>query len=602
MLLKLLIKTPEILLLILEELPDDDLLSLLQTCKALSPICKNALWSTLEFHWCGESMNERTKGLANLVNTKGVDATGLKYTRTLRLGYHIFNWEWDYPREGGRTRVRPAADIISVLADLLDGNKVDFQRVEVNMSHIHSRARGYENGPVLTDDEERLFCSLKKYSESRVSKFSIRVSTSVVSLVPKYFNLDDIAELEISIPYSSERDRDIRPWADEPMSSNILELADLLTSIPNLKLFSWKADYFSPNRTLPELSDSLAKLQTVFTNMRSLREFQLHDCLFHPEFFLVPPDSVTRLWLGTLSREWWAQFAECPLPSVRVITAKGWPDPHKDYHYMIGDVAIRGLQELYTTGYNIPADLETCMLRRNKGLTRRSVGVISKERATRLMRDIHQNFCQQAKYAAVAAASKYTPKLFECSDIPCYYSNSKENYMHQREFGKQYAEIVHDAFFKDTDLSIWSTAETRARDLGSTAKKELEGAIYGIVKRNQAEYLARVAEGVDYGKGGGEEGEMKEFLAQCIRDLGEWSGSMPASDLDNKWTQAHEAAVGYGNHWWHRYTGSYSIEALEHRATNKIAKAFENGTEQDIEKIKAEWFQEKTGHLHNGVE
>ncbi|KAK6527109.1 hypothetical protein TWF281_010301 [Arthrobotrys megalospora] len=350
-------KTPEIIFLILNSLDRKDVLSLLQTCKALYPACYRQIWSDISF----TDESQKLDIFANLVRSLGSDALGFCYTKTLAFGFPIFGLGWPWIDRDDQKISSDRADVIPVLQKLLDDNAFDLRNVSVDIYSI-------DTSNVLSDLQQGLLLSLKKYSESKLStELEAQVLANAVHYLPKLFHLQTITELNLEI-YPDHLTRESCWTIPLDVKSNILELVNVLANIPNLKVFSWShEDPQPPNEPIEEISEELEKLQTVFTNMRKLRNLQLQSELFHSSFFLVPPDSVKTLYISRRRENiWWQKFSRCPMPSVEELYVYGTLPRDPNYQFEIGEVAIRGLKEFHLDRFQVPLDLRECIARGNR--------------------------------------------------------------------------------------------------------------------------------------------------------------------------------------------------------------------------------------------
>ncbi|EPS36279.1 hypothetical protein H072_10219 [Dactylellina haptotyla CBS 200.50] len=247
-----------------------------------------------------------------------------------------------------------------------------------------------------------------KYSKTKTQKeFSIHLKASIVRDIPKILDLEKITRYELLVYYHECETRQFWSITDDSSTvEHIKELTKLLSQLVNLRYFSWNTYFCKYNvfklAEAKEISDELKKLQNTFTNMRHLKTLVLSEFLFHPSFFLTPPESVRTLEIGgDLSPTWWRQFAACPFTELETLKIQSPEYPYFEVEAFVDaeeaaqkidklflkEVAVTSLKscalddnEVHVVGdpkrWYLPADITECIYQKNKMLRpdfRRSV-------------------------------------------------------------------------------------------------------------------------------------------------------------------------------------------------------------------------------------
>ncbi|KAK6532493.1 hypothetical protein TWF281_006682 [Arthrobotrys megalospora] len=384
---------PEVLLNILDYLPQQDIYSLLRTCKSLYPICYRFLWSIMVFQRDGGPWYaNRGMNVAKVCNRhfkairENRNTMGFEHTRVLWLGQELFEQAselWSIKSLGRN------------LIWLLANNILDLREVIVFFSGdavYNSRMEwGYEDRDAL-----EILLALNKYSESKsIRDFSVKVQADAIWSFSTYFQPELVTHLELQLRIEWFRSRsgtDIEQltfeYSEGPIENDIAEFTDLFHKLVNLETFIWKPNFRDSYRTVPALgtteSEKLADLQVAFSKLGRLRKMVLIGYLFHPYFFLAPPENVKKFTFATgMQKTWWLQFAKCALERVEELSivdsfeigvpfAKGNYDEHYVFSrqsrddFVLGDVACRGLKKLEISSAGlVPSDLEDCLVRNN---------------------------------------------------------------------------------------------------------------------------------------------------------------------------------------------------------------------------------------------
>ncbi|KAK6498130.1 hypothetical protein TWF506_004369 [Arthrobotrys conoides] len=210
------------------------------------------------------------------------------------------------------------------------------------------------------------------------------------ALLTKYFCLYKITEFSL---HTSSQERWRQTPVDyhdetEDINFNIFQLTALLEDMVNLRKFYWRCGRYRRNRgsvwpPILELSEYLGGLQKVFLGLKHLHFLALDGFVFHPHFFLRPPESVRELRiLWAMGQTWWKQFSEFPFVGLQrlfihvetvqrhELVEEEWSDRSFD----LGSVSVRGLQSFKIFGQSmLPIDLEDRIIQNNPGLDEDSV-------------------------------------------------------------------------------------------------------------------------------------------------------------------------------------------------------------------------------------
>ncbi|KAK6360564.1 hypothetical protein TWF730_006703 [Orbilia blumenaviensis] len=318
---------------------------LLTTCKTLYPTFQRQVWSALKFD--GRYDEQREAGIVILIIKKGVDKSPLQFVRTRRIGERFFTAE---------SVLEKREFLQLILLGLLYSNEINLRHVELIMTGLmtiemldyNSGRSNYPEPPLYETNHEyiNLLKDLRKYSQKREARGlvpRIGLRTNIVDHIPHLFHLQAITQPTIETPKCGSINKFwITRRTEGPKNSSIQQTADLFADLANLNMLSWKDNRdAAPDRLMNgTLSKELAELQNIVTGMRKLRELRLEYAFFHPSLFLVPPENVKTLEVSKMSKEWWYQFAECPLSSIRVLKVSGGIGYEKLYR--ISRVAIRG--------------------------------------------------------------------------------------------------------------------------------------------------------------------------------------------------------------------------------------------------------------------
>ncbi|KAK6495168.1 hypothetical protein TWF481_003196 [Arthrobotrys musiformis] len=408
---------------ILDCLYHKDVASLLQTCKAIYPACYRRIWSTLTFGYVEES------GSSSFANKTEEDRNQPWYPahdieRRVFHGSqsHIWNWELsDLGLEHTRTillapsvfkeYVSGARGMCDHIENVFLSDKLNLKRLII-MMEVESPRLNTKSNPCLF----LILRDLRDYIKSRPPRslsVEIQIEGLNVNLMSKYFCLSTVTEFTLSVDYGT--------WSYavfillHPIQAKAEELSTVLADMVNLRKFFWDASPYEFQRrpTLSQLSPQVEKLQAVFSSLSHLRSFIINGFIFHPLFFLRPPEGLTEFRvLSPMVDEWWAKFAEYPFPNVDSIfihsrpKVNSWLEDLGEYNMTsslaLESVSVRGLRKFKIFGQgHIPVDLEDCIIRNNPQLDEDSLRHVWWRRGA-----VHALKCSQIADRRALAAAK----------------------------------------------------------------------------------------------------------------------------------------------------------------------------------------------------
>ncbi|KAK6343494.1 hypothetical protein TWF730_011084 [Orbilia blumenaviensis] len=576
-------KIPEIFYLVLEHLGYSDIFSLLITCKSFYPACYRELWSTLAFrgYIASDLIEERRQigsyttreRLLKFLKTDDAYQHGLKYMKVLGLGKSPFSsWTTD------------DQELIRVLNELLKSGKLAPRIVKVCLSSEDiSRNRDPESVGV--------FPGLKEYCRERsLSEVTIHLQTEVVRSLYSVFDLSKITKFSLLVNfqrwYMGNR-QDSWQTDNEDSRGQIVELADILHEMFNLKYFSWDTDTHYCFRNVFRLGEcymELEDLQAVVTNMKFLEVLVLSEFIFHPSFFLAPPASVKRLkYKGSFSVVWWRRFATYPFPGVEDLEI-GVPNC-RPYHRMsdflepedhdkkvedliLGDVAISSLKR-FETGRgsgapgHLPADLEECILRKNKALKRTLYEVVAKGRAQELIKTCRTKLELRLGYYKSPMLRRYTSRFIgsetEAEDLK---------------------ELIGDSVQRLVECpNDWGSSSENPFEVvgrfGSNFEQLFKDRLSKCIGLTESEYA--------YKMGVGEDVSEEDFKKTCLQMLANWWNLESPNDWENARARAEDLVEKGKNEVLDRL--SKGQDAL----VQEYAEKFLRGENPDVSSTAFEW-------------
>ncbi|KAK6511542.1 hypothetical protein TWF481_000454 [Arthrobotrys musiformis] len=447
---------PELLYSVLEYLEPADTFSLLLTCRNIHPIAYKHLWRTIHLYnhsrWRAgmprstsrmrrfyqgaitrtpavAALEDKTSDkLASIIDTLGPQDTGLPFTR--KLVFH--------PRCLKDTHGFFRSSLAKNVGDLMQDGVLNINCVQLSLDVVID-GDGNGDGAV-----SRFLTQLKEYSESKPpEQFSIILATYLDKEVPRIIHIERITVLNLNIRSAdlsrsrgvvlgddSDAYSDPEPESDSEFSDASsyqdgtaykdktqfnTEIAERLTSLLSrcenlltLTIHMNGIDNRPGARYVDlKLSPHLQDLQAAFYNLPKLRKLTFRSTLFHPSFFIAPPESTRTVnYEGLLSNRWFQSFKKCPFTNVKQLSIHINPDSYNqslrckpDFEPQpLGDIAVSSLTsfsyEETSSKVHIP-DIIPCILRRNKNLDR-----TSKEK---LLADITARFQRSAEKRLITA-------------------------------------------------------------------------------------------------------------------------------------------------------------------------------------------------------
>ncbi|KAJ6258586.1 hypothetical protein Dda_6632 [Drechslerella dactyloides] len=414
---------PELLSAIFAHLHRRDLSGLLRVNKHVHDVAHRLLWETLYlsgsawdpgFWATGQDYldNPLDARACSLLAASAVAMVGLRSTRRLILSAKALR------DDGG------ASGVLEMLRGMLERGEARLRTVEiVNMTALDEILNG--NGTRLTwlypdiAVDSAFLKYLKAYGDSGLSSpFSIELRRAFASSLPAFCAA---LHKSLSLPLLATLDLEFRLPMARRMPGAILALTELLNAARNLERLRLEpiAGSCPSGCQVWELGESLAQLQATVDGLGRLRSLEIKGTLFHPSFFLAPPTGVASVrYRGEVSIAWWRQFAKCPFAGVQEMQLlvqhvglsdwehmSGWAGPSDEEMSMdLGDTSSRRrkprrrrfwLRDVAVTSLRVfraehdddaevaPADLEECVMRRNRELARGCVN----ELQTQVIRD-----------------------------------------------------------------------------------------------------------------------------------------------------------------------------------------------------------------------
>ncbi|KAK6532782.1 hypothetical protein TWF281_006958 [Arthrobotrys megalospora] len=496
-------RVPEILFYIIRHISSKDTLNLGLTCKALLPACYRSLWTNLSLVPSSNHYRKTWPGLQLLPKFKSeaykvvwdywLNAPGLQYTKRVDFG-RILNKDCKESE---------------ILIQLLEVGKLDISCVDISIT--------LED--VTAGDGLSAFQHLRKYAELKsLSEFKIQLRSDVVHSFPELVDLTKVTKLALDIPYSSSGDDNRWVAPNASTGEKIRELTSVLARAINLTYFSWKAKTPTGKRcSISAISKDLEGLQAAFTNFKRLKSLKIEGYLFHPSFFVNPPNSVKNLVLNCItSAKWWQDFAACPLTGVRDLRFHSLADPGQDrsrdvegflsveesipvHTIKLGRVAARDLEISLCFLKPVPRDLGLCLLKSNPKLKGQYCIEFARREIKHTLRECHTRFEMDWHLSKGFAENLYIKGFLNNSE-PKTESDIVEEYTRMAVLG----EIENGYIYK------WDRAKQRAENLGFKSKAGLEKQLWDSVDRAIHHYTHKFMESE-------EDVDEVEFTKECIR-------------------------------------------------------------------------------------
>ncbi|KAK6522745.1 hypothetical protein TWF281_002181 [Arthrobotrys megalospora] len=370
----------ELLSSIIEDLRPHDLTSFLRVCKRFYHAGRPRLWHTLRSPDLPRSFRfaATTPGLCNLAAISddiGVDAMGFAYVKKL-----VFKVGEMACTQGGPDR---GLDRLSnILCDQLVAGKMELQHVELCWGDFSYASEG----------AIRLLNTLKEYQKlnlprkpSIMTKMGHAYKRGTPSFPINHFALECITNLEIGFYMDDTLLMIEQAVHDIELLTNTLKGARFLQRLVIVGE-GYAGGTECPISGLPQLE----KLQDAVTDLKHLVELRISGYLFHPSFFLAPPENTKKVTIKQeISIAWWRKFAQCPFTGLEDLSidtshvgiesvalwASGDDEEitevgNEDFQFLLGNLEIRGLKKFSTCAdwYYRPDDFADLLRRKNPGL------------------------------------------------------------------------------------------------------------------------------------------------------------------------------------------------------------------------------------------
>ncbi|KAK6510299.1 hypothetical protein TWF481_005016 [Arthrobotrys musiformis] len=380
-------------------------------------ICYQSLWSTLRLY-DKPKINDRGRicfKLARLIKAQGINNTGVEHIRAILLHRYSLTCTNGFVKSG----------FIHVLEDLLASGRLNLKRLELR----------YNLSWYTETEREELFGFLRRLREysqrKQPDEFSMAIIANPIFLESgihaQVLDMEKVTSLDLEMDwqykgcgnderqqifdsswedsdsdYTDHRDGlndldDEEIWprpaldhhasADSTRPSNLeidtsqynTRLAGILTHLlsltTNLKFLAIRSIRDSGKRYADfKLSPQLKVLQTTIKDLPRLHTLRIQGKLFHPSFFVTPPDSAKVVdYDAVLSNKWLRCFRECDFTNVTHLNIKFRKDVQgrgkgcRDFRRRPVDyVQVSGLLRCDIEGFDIVApDLGVCILRSN---------------------------------------------------------------------------------------------------------------------------------------------------------------------------------------------------------------------------------------------
>ncbi|KAK6361820.1 hypothetical protein TWF730_005535 [Orbilia blumenaviensis] len=400
-----LVRAPEILDEILQYLSDTDAVNIASTCKALYYPCSRYLWATLRVTTSIYSTSGRAVSsnfdLLPIIQKYWSESNLIQYTRHVVLG-RVMNH---------------CSEKSKALMKLLETQVLLPNRIDLEISLTGHSLEISRKDEVLASLHD-----LKEYSESRsAQEFGILLQSNVVYSLPQLVDLPKVTKLTLGLL--------VLPRSEYSVGQGIEDFTKVLKGSVNLTFLSWEGDAAVSRRChISEIWGPLQKLQAAFAELRRLSELKIRRYLFHPSFFLTPPENVRALSLDCIaSEDWWRSFATCPLTSVETLSInyitgcdsssglRGFLKNERPIFNTIelGGVAVRSLKSFSCNRpqTNIPLDLKDCILCNNPELDLESRKAIQCQGARKILDECFRLFDEDSRACQQQAVDRYVKKF-----------------------------------------------------------------------------------------------------------------------------------------------------------------------------------------------
>ncbi|KAK6351537.1 hypothetical protein TWF718_004696 [Orbilia javanica] len=159
-------------------------------------------------------------------------------------------------------------------------------------------------------------------------------------------------------------------------------LVDVLSRAPGLKFLRLE-NFLKNTASGPQydifemhlIGEDLGKLQQAILGLEKLETLVLSGVIFHHSWFVIPPKNVRTLDVkGPFTDVWYREFAKQPLVGVEDLTIAycddgcGIWESSEGWELDLGPVRVEGLKRFAFLGYDGPEDWVGGLVERNRGL------------------------------------------------------------------------------------------------------------------------------------------------------------------------------------------------------------------------------------------
>ncbi|KAF3316399.1 hypothetical protein TWF173_002245 [Orbilia oligospora] len=489
--------SPELLLSITEYISSRDILNFGLSCKSLFPVCYRALWSYLGLTpstkkkgtWPGLQITHRFKcKVRETIENFWVNSPGLVYTKHVDFGKFICG----------------DGDEASILMQLLEDGKLSPRCIDFSLSV----------SDITSMDQRPVIKRLKKYTESKsLKELKAQLYSEAGYSLSATVDLAKVTKLTFNI--SSDGYRPVAE-TEERVPRRIQDITAILRKAINLRYFSWKAET-ERKYSFGYISEELKDLQEAFTSLQRLKTLKIENYLFHPSFFLKPPDSVQNLILNCVgSTEWWNDFSACPLTNVidlrfhrPLLSGNSYSNELRGFlgnddnlfpdTIKIEKIAVRNLETFLCPSEAVPQELGFHILKGNPKLKPEYKLELSNGEAKRFVKKHYNRF--ESNWGL---SKSYLEDLY----IRHYLNNPDP--MTELEVIEMYCQMCFMGEIENGYVTSWDNASKRATDIGERCKADLEERFPNYIKYGIHHYTLEFMKGLD-------DVDDDEFKKECIR-------------------------------------------------------------------------------------
>lgn len=296
--------------------------------------------------------------------------------------------EGDLMPEKGVGGTDPGLDGLSkILDEQLLAGKVQLQQVELCWEDIERASNGATNFLKTLKEYQKLNLPQRPSIVAKMADQYGGLRRPFVFPI-ELFALECITDLELG--FGGEQEEFgismARIISDIELFTNTLKGTHSLQYL-SIKWRESIGDTPSSVIKLPQLKG----LQSAITDLKHLRGLSLSGYLFHPSFFIIPPENTKSLTIKQeVSIAWWRKFAQCPFMGLEDLTMETrhagteliseWLSSDEEevrfyesaheFEFLLGDLEIRGLKNFrtYSDYYYRPDDFSELLRRKNPGL------------------------------------------------------------------------------------------------------------------------------------------------------------------------------------------------------------------------------------------